>query len=361
MTTLNSKFNKLFFVICFFILSSFIVAQQNSSPRNVILMIGDGMGFNQIQAALTVNGNKLFMEQFPYAGLMKTHSASSYITDSPAGGTAIATGVKTNNGLIGISPEGDKLQSILMTAKEKGMSTGIVVTCNLTHATPASFYAHAGHRDSTELIATWFPKSGIDIAIGGGVRDFEKRNDGVNLSHIMKSLGYQVVYSMKDVTKKSKSDKILALLADNHPGSASKGRDYLPEAVFFTATRLNANEKGFFLMVEGSQIDWAGHKNDNEYMIAETVDFDNAVGRALDFAKKDGNTLVIVTADHETGGTSISKGDFRKKTATLTYTSKDHTGAPVPVFAFGPGAELFTGWIDNIDIVKKIKTLKKWE
>lgn len=334
--------------------STSIYAQK---VKNVIVMIGDGMGFNQVQAALTVTGNNLNMAKFPYTGIEKTYSANDYITDSAAGGTAIACGVKTNNGMIGVTPDTVPVQSILAVAERNGLSTGIVVTCNLTHATPASFYAHAGSRNSTQEIASWFPKSGVDVAIGGGIGDFEKRTDGRNLSSELKEKGYQVVYSIVDAENVAPGKALLTLLAEDHPKKANEGRDYLTAAVELAMKRLSNNKKGFFLMVEGSQIDWGGHNNDQDYMVSETVDFDKAVGKALEFAKKDGNTLVIVTADHETGGTAVREGSFKDKTVKIDFTKTKHTGAPVPIFAYGPGADQFTGWLENTNYKKKIEKL----
>lgn len=334
-----------------------ITDAQAKRPKNIIIMIGDGMGFNQIQAAFTVTNKQLNMAKFPYTGIEKTYSANNYITDSAAGGTAIACGVKTNNGMIGVTPDTVPVQSILAIAEKNGLATGIVVTCNLTHATPASFYAHTGSRNSTQDIAGWFPKSGVDIAIGGGINDFEKRKDGRNLSKELQGNGYEITYSMEDAQKAPAGKNLLTLLAEDHPKKVSEGRNYLPSAVELAMKRLSNNKKGFFLMVEGSQIDWGGHANDQDYMVSETVDFDKAVGKVLEFAKKDGNTLVIITADHETGGTAIKDGSFENKTVKIDYTKTSHTGAPVPIFAYGPSAEQFTGWLENTVYKKKIEKL----
>ncbi|WP_243350011.1 alkaline phosphatase [Parabacteroides sp. FAFU027] len=342
-------------VACLFVVNTTDSFAQK--VRNIIVMIGDGMGFNQVQAALTVTGNNLNMAKFPYTGIEKTYSANNYITDSAAGGTAIACGVKTNNGMIGVTPDTVPVQSILSVAEKNGLSTGIVVTCNLTHATPATFYAHAGSRNSTQEIASWFPKSGVDVAIGGGINDFEKRTDGRNLSNELKQAGYTVAYSMEEAAKAPVKSPLLTFLAEDHPKKASEGRDYLPEAVELAMKRLSNNKKGFFLMVEGSQIDWGGHANDGNYVVTETVDFDNAVGKVLEFAKRDGHTLVIITADHETGGTAIREGSFKDKTVKIDFTKTYHTGAPVPIFAYGPGAEQFTGWLENTNYKNKIEKL----
>lgn len=334
------------------------VDAQGKYPKNVIFMIGDGMGVNQVQAALVKNG-VLQMQTMPVGGFNTTYSANKFITDSGAGGTALACGTKTNNYSIGVNPDSLPVPSIIALAEGKGMATGIVTTCNLTHATPAAFYAHVASRNSTEDIALFFPKSGVDIAIGGGRNDFEKRKDGKNLSNELIQNGYSVIYTPDSLTYFS-GKKCIALLADDHPKKQSEGREYLSQAVAFAAQSLSKqSKKGFFLMVEGSQIDWGGHANDLDYIVNEAIDFDKAVGAALEFARKDGNTLVVVTADHETGMSSVYSGSVQNKEISLNFDSTNHSGALVPVFAFGPGAELFGGLFDNTAHFVKFKTLLK--
>jgi alkaline phosphatase len=322
--------------------------------KNIILMIGDGMGSSQVFAAYTAQKGQLNMMTFPVTGFSLTQSESHYITDSGAGGTALSTGKRTYNGAIGVDMNKQPLPTILEIAKQNGLATGIVVSCAVTHATPADFYAHQASRALDEDIAADLLKTQPDVVIGGGYKFFANRKDGRNLIEELKKAGYQFADSTADLSS-YKSGKLVALMAYGHPAKITAGRgDLLPKGTQTALNILSQNKKGFFLMVEGSQIDWAGHDNDFEYNVQETIDFDKAVGIALDFAKKDGNTLVIVTADHETGGLALTEGNIAEGKVGGKFIIKDHTAVMVPVFAYGPGAEAFTGVQLNTDIFKKM-------
>jgi alkaline phosphatase len=344
------------FVVTFTSCSSSRKLAENETPeiRNVILMVGDGMGLPDVYAAMTVSEKPLNIERCKITGLQKTFSSDNYITDSGAAGTALATGTKTKNGAIGVDPQGNHVKSILEIAEENGLATGMVSTSSVTHATPASFIAHQSSRGSYEDIAMDFLKTDIDVFIGGGYDHFAKRNDKLNLIDSLRFRGYEVDTSMLQILS-SRSIKLAGLTAPVHNPYRLKGRgDMLPAASGKAIEILNKNPKGFFLMIEGSQIDWAAHANVADTVVDETLDFDKAVGVALDFALKDGHTLVIVTADHETGGVTITGGDREKHTVKLSFSTKDHTAVIVPVYAFGPGAEKFTGIYDNTELFKKI-------
>lgn len=332
--------------------------KQKNAPlpkvKNIILMIGDGMGTAQVFAAYTAQKGQLNMMRFPVTGFLLTQSESHYITDSGAGGTAIATGKRTYNGAIGVDMNKQPIPSVLEIAKQNGLATGIVVSCAITHATPASFYAHQGSRAQDEDIAADLLKTQPDVVIGGGYKSFAHRKDGRNLIEELKQAGYQVADSTADLSS-YKSGKLAALVAYGHPAKITAGRgDLLAKGTQTALNILSQNKKGFFLMVEGSQIDWAGHDNDFEYNVQETIDFDKAVGIALEFAKKDGNTLVIVTADHETGGLALTEGGIAEGKVGGKFITKDHTAVMVPVFAYGPGAEAFMGVQLNTDLFGKM-------
>lgn len=330
--------------------------KRNKDVRNVIFMIGDGMGLPDVYAAMSVSETPLNIEQCNFIGLQKTFSSNNYITDSGAAGTALATGHKTKNGTIGMDAEGKSVKSILEIAEEHGLATGMVSTSSVTHATPASFIAHQSSRGSYEDIASDFLKTDIDVFIGGGYDHFAKRKDGLNLVDSLKKRGYEVDTTLNMILSSS-SSKLAGFTAPGQNPYRLKGRgNMLPESAGKAIGILSRKPKGFFLMVEGSQIDWAAHVNFADTVIDETLDFDKAVGVALDFAKKDGHTLVIVTADHETGGVTITGGDMQAKTVKLSFSTKDHTAVMVPVYAFGPGAEKFAGIYNNIDIFQKIFT-----
>jgi len=324
--------------------------------RNVILMIGDGMGLNHMYAAYTVNRGALAIERCQYVGIVKTHAANSYIADSAAAGTAIACGENTNNGMVGIRPDGTHLKSLLEYAADNNLATGMVVTCELTHATPASFVAHVGGRSENENIAMAFAHSKINVCIGGGRKYFEDRSDNQNVTEMMKAKGFRVAYTMEEV-KATQEGNLLALLADVALRTYPARGEMLPEAVNTAINILNQNPKGFFLMVEGSQIDWEAHGNSQEGTVNEVLDFDRAVKVAFDFAERDGNTLVIVTADHETGAMSIIDGNLQTGDLKTAFASTGHTAAPVPVYSFGPGAEKFTGIFNNTEFLPRILEL----
>ena len=323
-------------------------------PKNIILLIGDGMGVAQLFAGMTANKGHLNIESFPYVGLSRTYSANSYVTDSAAGGTAMSTGRKTNNGFLAVDPEGKSVTTILERAEVNGLSTGLVSTSSITHATPASFIAHVADRGNDEEIAEYFLKTDIDIFIGGGRDYFTARKDKRNLTDELIKKGYTVVNSYQDAGKLA-SGKVVALTAPGHNPSYTNGRgDMLPDSTSTAVRLLAQNHKGFFVMIEGSQIDWGCHANDISWAVNEMLDFDRAVGRALAFAAKDGNTLVIVTADHETGGLTLPDGDIAKGEVKASFSCMVHTGVMVPVFAFGPGAENFAGIYENTSIFDKM-------
>ncbi|MFO7617816.1 MAG: alkaline phosphatase [Bacteroidales bacterium] len=321
--------------------------------KNIILMIGDGMGTAQVHAGLTANGGKLNLERFPIAGFLKTHS-TSFVTDSGAGGTAIATGHKTYNGAIGVDAQGQPVKTILEWAEEAGKATGMATTCAITHATPASFISHQKKRSDYELIAADFLKTDIDVFIGGGYDHFAKRKDGVNLTEELRKKGYQVALTIDEVRETS-SGPVAGLLYPVHPPKWSEGRgNLLAESVTEAIRLLSADPDGFFLMVEGSQIDWAGHDNQAQHVADEMIDFDRAVGVALDFAINNGQTLVIVTADHETGGVTLLDGDYETGSLKASFSTTDHTGVMVPVFTYGPHALKFGGIHDNTEVFTKM-------
>jgi alkaline phosphatase len=316
------------------------------------------MGLAHIYASMTANGGSLFLQNFIHCGFSKTYSSSNYITDSAAGGTALACGIKTYNGAIGVDPEKNPVRNIREMAEEKGFKTGLVSTSAINHATPASFIAHQASRGSYDDIAADFLKSGIDVFIGGGVKFFENRKDGRNLSKELRDKGYQVLYNMEDI-KKVRSGKLAGLTAPEHNAPMPERGEMLVPATETAINLLSLSKKGFFLMVEGSQIDFLAHSNQTPGVILETLDFDRAVGAGLAFAAKDTNTLIIVTADHETGGMTLNGGNNKTGDVTANYTSTDHTGICVPVFAFGPGAEQFGGFMDNTEIALKMMNLLK--
>lgn len=334
------------------LLSASCTNEKSARPDNIILMIGDGMSIPQIYAYMLTSEKPTAFEQFNVTGLVKTDSKSHKITDSAAGGTAIATSNKTNNGMIGMNSDSIAVPSILEILHDKGLKTGLIATSYITHATPASFVAKNINRNNYEEIAQDFANSTkLNILIGGGRNHFNKRSDSLDLIAKMKSDGWNYYDTLVDIDMQS--DKIMVLADEQHLPSYPLRGDFLPDATSIALKNLS-NNKGFFLMIEGSQIDFACHDKDSTYLINEMHDFNNTICTVLDFAKENPKTLVIVTADHETGGLTIMDPEENYETTCFNFSNGSHTPLPVPVFAFGPGAEYFSGMMDNTDITKKI-------
>jgi len=345
---LNMKLKYLLLILPVLIIALCSADRIKDKPVNLIIFIGDGMGTSQVYAAMTASGFSMTFPSFPVSGFSITYSASNYITDSAAGGTALSTGEKTSNGMLAVRQDSTILETIMELAKKKGLSTGIISTSSVTHATPASFIAHVNSRADYEDIAKFYMNGTADVFIGGGKKNFVSRKDNLNLTEDLKKKGYDVVFNMEDL-KKSTSSHLAGLMADEHMPYILNGRDtaFLADATSKAIAILSQNKKGFVLMVEGSEIDFGGHANNLPMVIAETIDMDRAVKRACNFARSDHKTLIVVTADHETGGLTLTGGDVEKKNVEGDFASGEHSAVMVPVFAYGPGSLNFTGIHQN--------------
>jgi len=340
-------------------------AGDGAYAQNVILLVGDGMGISQITAGLYSNGNKLSMEQFKKIGFHKNYAYDNLVTDSAAGATAFSCGVKTYNGAIGVGPDTLDRYTILEEAEDRGMLTGMVTSSTIVHATPASFIAHNKLRKNYEEIALDFLETDIDLFIGGGNRFFNRREDERNLGAELTAKGYYMSNHFdEEITaidfKAHK--KIGYLTADKDPLSVEAGRDYLPYATGKALEFMEHNcegDQGYFLMIEGAQIDWGGHANKGKYIVTEMIDFDKVIDKVLEYTKQHPETLVIVTADHETGGLAINKGSSFNN-LDMKFTSDYHTADIIPVFSTGPQSDLFMGFYENTDIYAKMRAALGW-
>ncbi|WP_406944078.1 alkaline phosphatase [Halobacillus sp. SY10] len=392
--------------------------------ENVIYMIPDGFSAGYATNYRWYKGEDSIFD--PYLkGMMKTYSNDSEVTDSAAAGTAMATGQKTNNGMVGVTPDGKEIDSILDASEAAGKSSGLVATSTITHATPAVFGASVNDRDDQSLIAPQYLENDVDVILGGGREFFLPESEGgkqadTNLVEAAQEQGYTYVENRDQLMNIGSSEKVLGLFADG-PLSSELDRDEtmepgLAEMTSSAIDTLSKDEDGFFLMVEGSQIDWAGHAHDAAWAMKDTEAFEKAVKEALDFAKKDENTLVVIAGDHETGGMTVgSNGEYDVKTevvknvtatgdhmaeqlddemsnikevvkeytglelsekevedirssenpnnaindmvsdqALIGWTSSAHTGVDVPIYAFGPSADSFSGLVNNTDLPQKM-------
>ena len=363
--------------------------------KNVIYLIGDGMGFGAVTSLLLSEDEMTGFEQAPVIGLSETCSANNYVTDSAAGGTALATGTRTNNGFVGADPEGNQLTSVLRKAQAMGKKTGIVVNTTLTEATPASFYAGVTSRKMVFDIAKQFTESNVDVAIGGGLDHFIARPDSLDLTATLIEKGYDVFLNWETVLG-TDSEKFVGILPlydlhrreeNNGTASAAEGQEvclaaqlaslnedvnathlseptvYLEKATVKALDILSRNNKdGFFLMIESAIIDGYGHNNDSDGMIVEMKEFNRTLQNMIDYVNNNPETLLVVTADHETGGTGVYYNGHKpgnEGPVKLNFSTSGHTGTVVPIFAYGPGAENFAGLMKNTDVPKKIEALMK--
>tara|TARA_B100000900_G_scaffold197102_1_gene166808 strand:+ start:383 stop:1462 length:1080 start_codon:yes stop_codon:yes gene_type:complete len=349
-----------------------VLKVSSSCPKNVIFLISDGAGLSQISSAYYFKDSSVHYSRFKQIGLIQTHSSDCYITDSAACGTAFATGKKTYNGAIGVLDDSTRVENLVEIASAKGVKSGIVSTSSITHATPASFYAHVVSRNQENEIAKQLLESDVDFFAGGGTDFFIQRVERQNLFDILASKGFTLNIKELDAFKTIKNkNKLAYLLADKSMPKMLDGRGaFLKNATLLGIEFLNQKDQPFFMMSEGSQVDWGGHANDAKYLISELIDFDETIGAVLDFAEKDGETLVIVTSDHETGGFTLSgkkytdvngkiHNDYR--TIDPSFSTEGHSATLIPVFAYGPGSEEFKGIYDNTDIFYKILKVTNWK
>jgi len=348
-------FRKIILMIVF--LSPLYSFSQESKPPNIIMMIGDGMGLSQISSGMYSNNNYTSFERSQHVGLIKTHSFDNLVTDSAAAGTAMSSGVKTYNRVVGMDENFNPVKSILEICRDRGYMTAIIATSTIVHATPASYYSKVKSRYEYEEIASQLSKSNINFFVGGGEKFFNDRRDKRNLMNEMND--YLFVSSIESF-KKINSNKIGFLTSYDSPMGKHEGRKpSLEDIVQVTIQKLKSFNKPFFILVEGSQIDWGGHDNDSEHMISEMLEFDRTVEKVFDFVNIDKNTTVIITADHETGGVAIIDGNIEDSKVVNKYISEDHTATMVPIFSFGPYSSLFSGVYDNTEIFDKLEAIIK--
>lgn len=326
-----------------------LAAQQPAPPKNVILLISDGGGIAHVTAARHLRKEKFRIGTMPVIGLQSTYCANRAVTDSAASATALATGSKTNYEMLSVDPStGLPLTTVLEQAEKRGMATGLVTTSYFWDATPAAFAAHAKHRHDAGVDAQIL-RSGADVIAGSSTEDSTSKVNP-EIATLAAANGYTVINSRAQLDT-AKGAKLLALFPYQER-NVDVPEAPLPVLAQWALDHLDDDPDGFFLMIEHEGTDSSSHQNNNADVRRSLISFDEAVGVALDFAAKRGDTLVVVTSDHETGGMRVSEtksGNLR-----LEWSTTDHTGTAVPLFAYGPGSAVFAGFQDNTDIGKKL-------
>ena len=348
-----------------------VEAKKPKQPKieNIIYMIGDGMGLGHV-SMLQIE-QKYAPSAFDRAqniALTKTYSLNNRVTDSAASGTALATGYKTNNSTLGLTPEGVRVESIIAKGEKKNYATGIVVTCYVNHATPAAFYSHVEKRGDNDGIISDFMKSNIDVVFGGGTKYFDRHFKAQEKNYVteLKNKGYNVLSNVEEMAGVSEGN-VVGLFAEGDMPLKREGRkEYLSEATakaleILTNNVKNQKKEGFILMVEGSKIDGEGHSKNIEGILAETRDFEKAIHVAMDYADAHPGTLVVITSDHETSGLAIpsNKTDFTLPESGISYNfaTSSHTGVMVPVYLYGTGADQINGIMENSELSQKLQRL----
>lgn len=378
-----------------------LVASAQQKAKYVFYFIGDGMGFNHVSLTEywlgytqdVFDSRPLSFSAFPVLGWAVTHSESNLITDSAAAGTALSTGSKTKNGMLATGPDSTALESISYKIHDAGYKVGISSTVGINHATPAAFYGHNVNRGNYYEIASEIPASEFEFFAGGGaIESTGDDEDRVSVYEAIEKGGYVIAEGMDDfAARKDGAEKMMLLQKDGRlrtelPYAIDMKEDDMTQADLVRASidfLYDENGEGFFVMSEGGRIDWASHGNDTKAVILETLSFSDAVAEAVRFYNEHPDeTLIVVTADHETGGLTLSwekgynlyfdkleqincsKDNVSEEErehmneisheAHIGWTTGDHSAANVPVFAIGAGSGLFSGRMDNTDIPKRI-------
>lgn len=359
-------------------LTCLLPSARAESAKNIIVMVADGMGFSNITAARIYNngldGDPLHLETLSVIGYQKTYSKNATITDSASAASAWACGEKFNNGEICKHGEdGSYPQSILELAKSKKKGTGLIATSTITHATPAAFGAHTTNRTcENEIARQYIQVTKPDVLLGGGKGKFNSSTldacgTSGNFLEEAQANGYTLVYtkSEMEIAASAGVKKLLGLfnsgaLTPEYQRFPATLEPRLPEMTAAALTILGANAKGFFLMIEGSQVDWGNHANHFEYQLKELLAFDEAVKVVIDWINENpfrkNNTLLIITSDHDTGGFAINgpleklaqKGDLNG--IEMGWTSKSHTGGDTLIWSQGPGSKSLGKAIDNTEV-----------
>ena len=327
-------------------------SEADNLPRSIIFIIADGTGIGQYSLSYYANGS-FAPARFDHIGLVATHpndgecaTTCKRVTDSAASGTALSAGIKTYNGAIGVDRDTLAIKTMLEWAEEKNMATGLVASSTVTHATPASFAAHVDSRKKEKEIAKQFAETEVDVILGGGKKFWPD-----SLIAAYESRGGQYINNIDAPLESGK--RLLGLFAEKALPPVHEGRDpSTTEMARLALSKLEENPNGYFIMIEESQVDWGGHSNSAEYIQGEMASLNELVDFALDYQIEHPEVLVVLTADHECGGVSVH--DSKDSNLDIRFTSDYHSANFVPVWATGPGSEVFDAFMDNTEIGKQL-------
>lgn len=347
------------------VIASLPTVEVGQKPKNIVLIIGDGMGLPQMSTAWTANRGKLNMLACPYTGLSRTYCTDTLITDSDAGGTALACGQKTAKAHCGTDANGLAMKSLMGYAHDAGMQTGMSIVCTLCDATPADFCCHVSDRDEYDSICEQYLDCGVDYIVGGGMRYFTQREDGRNIYEEMAAKGYHTYSEVEQLWQATELPIFAVLSDDDYPKALERG-NLFPRQTALALELLSCpkdmasdTNPAFFMMVEGSCIDGWSHANVLSNVVEEMLDFDRMVGEVLRYAAEDGETLVVITADHATGGLTLLGGNKEQGRVIGSFANDSHVDVHVPIYAYGPGAERFTGVMENAEVGQRLIELVK--
>mgnify|MGYP001819633960 CR=1 FL=1 len=329
--------------------------------RNVILFIGDGMGVGHVSAAsdlLSFPGGTLAMTDTPHVALVRSWVADNLAPDSASTGTAMATGFKTRKKAVGVLEDGRVVRNLFEVARDHGRTTGVITTSGVVDATPATFTVHVEWRDDYHEIFEKMLASDTDLLIGGDWTRFSKAQKNpayldllARAEELGQHHGYQVVREPSSMA--TAELPLLALFPPRPSGGNSHGPP-LAATALRGIELLRENPGGFLLLIECEITDEFGHHNDIEEVMNGMRELNEAVAAVLEATDGNGDTLVVVTADHDTGSLAITDGDYEEGRATVRWATGDHSSQWLPLFAFGPGAERFVGVLDNTEVGRLI-------
>lgn len=336
-----------------------LVPNTENQKTNVILFIGDGMSLAQWQTGMIMSGEPLNIERMHSVGIVQTNSLTDLNGDGPSHGTAIASGVNTRKGAVGIDSDKKPLKSIIEYASEHGLATGIVSANTLFEASIAPFVAHVENRKQKEDIAKAYATQAPDVFIGGGMKYFSSREDQRNLLEELRGKGFYIAKSIDEIQNVRSGNLAGFTSEDDMPDILQERGDSFVKSVYSAIRLLNQRENGFFLLVGDMFVDRASHAGNVEQVGLETINLDKAIGMALDFAEKEENTLVIVVGGPEASGMTLVEGNLQDRHVVAKWTMPGmiHTGTMVPVFAYGVGSDKFQGIMKNTDLFFRIKNL----